>query len=256
MAIRGKAIAVSVGGLVAALIVALVAVFAVIQMKHSADIHKADEAAAYFDKEFNEFESDIGLQLQEQQSSDDADAILSTVDGALDDAPTPPKVPRYGAKNSKAYQAAQKRHESLVEPLGEVKKVAEERKIAAAFVAAAEKLLEVKPSDFLKTTVHRNGDEIRAKMVPGYRKAIHAFDDVEVPQGQEKLAKKVRNAAVYGMKECERVAKRLDKGQGGYIRYGQKVPSARIELTKYESDLSTRLSEAVAAVTGGGTPQV
>lgn len=253
MAPRGKSVIVIAVAVVGALLFSALAAVGVVAMKRSADVHKADQAAAQFEREFSDFEQEVENRLRAEQFSEDPATLVSAANSALDDAPELVGVPSHGAANSQAYQQAQNRLESLEGPLNEVKTVAEEAQVAKAWAEEAREVLRLRVSDFTSQTVFRNGDVLRDDVVPKFESALEDFKEVEAPPGQDELVEQVTGAVEWVIDDIQRVARRLDGGSGGTVRYNRLLNADRA-IIDYERDLRERIDAAISSVgsPGGG----
>lgn len=247
---RKAVIAVITAASVLVVAVIVTAVFFTVRSQHRQDdVDEASRVATKFNKDASAYRAGVSKALSDA-SPTDAKAMGVALDEAVAKAPELGGAPTWGKTHSTTYLKAVKAEKSLKDPYEETANVLDEAVVGQAFVKAAREALKVRSNDFVKNGILPNGGPIRDKLIPGFKKTLATFTAVEVPKGQDTLAKDIRTALQTIIDSAEKVADNLDSGRGGSIDGQKEYSVANLALFSYETSLRAQITEAVADAAG------
>lgn len=177
---------------------------------------------------------------------------LNEIRKALDKSiASPPKLPAtssYGRQNSSTYREAIDEQSTLLGPYKRLRSQLKEAKVAETFIAAARKVLELRATDFVGTSVITSSGPVRSRLIPAFTVARDTFDAVPVPKGQTKLAATVHDAVQYVINQASTLADRIDARSNFSFSYAEKFQAAADELNDYATTVEGDVTEAVNTV--------
>lgn len=177
---------------------------------------------------------------------------IAEIKQALDAATAhPPKLPStssYGRQHSSTYREAIDVQSTLMGPYTELGATLEKAKVAETFIAAARKVLELRATDYVGSTVLTNSTSVRSKLIPAFVNARDAFAAVRVPKGQQELAATITDAVQYVINQATTLADRVDANQSFSFSYSDRFQSAADALNDYATTVEGDVTEAVNRV--------
>ncbi len=214
------------------------------------DIAEAARVATTFNKKVSAYRSSVQSALT-SADSDDAKKIRAAFEAAVVKTPKLGGAPEWGETHSPSYLKAKNSEKTLTKPYADVSKVLDEAVVGQPFVEAAEQALKTDIDDYIGTgTYFYSGAPFRDKLIPGFKKILATFDKVEVPEGREPVANKVRAALKGVIKDAEHAAGELDAGRSTSINARSEYVLAGSAVVSYERSLKSRLESAIQKAAG------
>lgn len=173
------------------------------------------------------------------------DEVKRALDSAIAKPPTLPSTSKYGRQNSSTYREAIDVESTLLGPYTSLSSTLKEAKVAETFIAAARKVLELRATDYVGTTVITSSGAVRSKLIPAFVNARDAFAAVPVPKGQKKLATTINDAAQYVINQATTLADRIDANQSFSFTYSDEFQAAADALNDYATTVEGDVTEAV-----------
>ena len=178
------------------------------------------------------------------------DEIKRAVDTKIAKPPKLPSAPKYGRQNAGAYREALDVRSTLLGPYQKLSAKLKEAKVAERFIAAARKVLELRATDFVGSSVITSSGPVRSELIPAFVNARDTFGAVPVPKGQKKLAATVRDAAQYVINQATTLAEKIDARQSFSFSYSEQFQAAADALNDYATTVEGDVTEAVNTAIG------
>ena len=247
MRTRGLVIALPV--ILTVLIAVAVGALVLVQDQQQADqVAEADQVAQAYLRDVASFRSTI---IDRVNESDEADpgALSRIVRRAIAKPPELGSASAYGREHSTAYAEAEQVRETVLRPYQRLTSTLRRADGALEFIKAARKVLELRATDYVGSTLITSSAPVRSSLIPAFVKARDEFARVPVPKGQEELAAKVRDAAQYVINQATVLADRIESRQSFSFTYQEQFQAAAEALSDYGTVVKGDVSEAVAEVT-------
>ncbi len=197
------------------------------------------------------FRARVAAAIKDADSSK-LDEIARVVETETAEPPKLPETSKFGSQNSTSYREAVDVESTLLGPYVALSQKLKEAKVAETFIAAARELLELRASDFVGTTPITSSEPVRSRLIPAFVNARDAFDAVTVPEGQEKLAATVRDAAQYVIGQATTLADKIDAQENFSFSYSKQFAAAAEELNGYATTIEGDVTEAVNTAISAG----
>ncbi|GAA3529099.1 hypothetical protein GCM10022234_27990 [Aeromicrobium panaciterrae] len=176
------------------------------------------------------------------------DEIKQALDTATAHPPKLSGTSAYGRQHSSTYREAIDVQSTLLGPYKELSVTLEEAKVAETFIAAARKVLELRATDYVGSTILTSSDAVRSKLIPAFVNARDTFADVPVPKGQRELATTITDAVQYVVNQATTLADRVDANQSFSFSYSERFQTAADALNDYATTVEGDVTEAVNRV--------
>lgn len=251
MDVRVRRLIIAVPAVITLAAIVAVVVLVLLQRQQQAEqVDAADEVAQTYLADVSTFRTKTAEAIT-SVAGDGPAAIAAVVDEQLADPPTLADAPAHGRENSLAYHRAEEVEESLLDPYESLDDVLAEASRGVRFVEAAEKVLKLRPSDYLGTTSVTSSVPVRATLLPAYERALSAFDAVAVPKGQEDVAASVHDAVQYVIDNATTLADRIEVGQSFSFTFDDQYEAAFEAVNGYATKVEGDVAEAISAVPSG-----
>ena len=235
------------------LIVILGIVFGVKNMNDQASLKKANEIADTYVSNITNYKKTANEELKTQSttvtSEETAKAFASNVDKKLKGIPSLETSGKYGADHSDAYKKALGLKNDLTSAYTNLKQSSSDIAAGYSFVGSVQTLLNMKVSDYLGGGAVMDGTPIREKLIPPYQAALDAFKKVQVPKGQEELAKNTTKTYTDFIAAASDAAAKLDAHQSFSFDFSSELASLQDQVATYQTTLQTNFATAVQAAT-------
>lgn len=220
--------------------------FFVIRKQHRADdVAAAARVAAAYNKKVSAYRSSVQSALT-STDPEDAKKLWRAFEAAVGRTPKLGDAPNWGKTHSESYSKARKTAKTLTDAYDEVSSVLEEAQLGQPMIKAAKIALRVQIEDFLPNGALSNATSIRSKLIPGFTKALTAFnDDTENVPGAVTVANNVRAVLRGVLIQAERAADDLDAGRSASIDVRREYIVAASGVIDYEESLRSRLETAI-----------
>jgi len=238
-------------------VVVTVAITAVVGVLIATQNQRQSDQMAAADIVAEDYLSDVAsfrvhvAKLIKAAHADKPAALKRVVDTAIATPPTLPALSGYGMKHSTAYREAVAMKSTLLAPYRRLSTTLELADTAVTFVAAARKVLALRATDYVGFDLISSSSKVRSELIPPFVNARDAFDEVEVPRGQEELAATVRGAAQYVINQATTMADRIDARQSFSFSYSKQFQTALDAVSNYATTVSGDVTEAINAVMSG-----
>lgn len=222
--------------------------FVVVDVRaRQADVERADATAQEYLDEVAAFRAGLSEDLAEVDANDPTEVadVLEQRDGDLPELDT---APGRGEEGSRTYAAARADEAALGEAWQRLRDVVQASVEARTFVLAANRALDLDPNELSPETVVTSGAPLRNQLLPPMRTALAAFESVPAPEDAAAAQDAVRAALQHVITEAERLAARLDGGQGGSFQYAEQYTAARTAVQRYADGVRADLREALDGV--------
>lgn len=217
-----------------------------------ADVERADDVAQKYAGEVAGFRAALVKDLEAVDAADPTD-VAEVIEARGDDLPELASAPERGESGSSAYAAARQGVVTLRESWQRLGDVVDVSVDARSFVLAANRALDLNPAELAPPTVVTSGDPLRTQLLPPMRSALATFEATDAPEAATPARDAVRAALQHVVTEAERLAARLDAGQGGSFQYAEQYTAARAAVRQYADGVRADLREALDAVVAEST---
>lgn len=222
-------------------------------MNDQTSLKKANEAAESYIPKITSYKKATDEELKAQSAGvnteQSAKAFAQNVDTKLKAIPSLESVDSYGAERSESYKNALKLKNSLTASYIDLKKSSEEYATARAFTASIEGMLGMKVSDYLGGGAVMDGTPVRQKLIPPYQAALDAFKKVQVPNGQEELAKSTAKTYTDFISAANDAAAKLDAHQSFSFDFSKEFAALQAQLDGFKSASQAGFTTAVQKTT-------
>jgi hypothetical protein len=218
------------------------------QQREARQVAEADAVAQDYLADVAAFRADVVDAIDEAGEDADPGTLRAVVEKAAAAPPELPRVATFGAENSRPYRDAEQVSVTVREPYDRLVRTLAEADVAAAFVEAAREVLELDASKLLGTTFVTSSAPVRTSLIPAFVRARDEFARVEVPEGQDELARTVLAAAQHVIDQATTLADRIDSGQGFSFTYAKQFNAAAEAVEGYATTVEGDVDEALDAV--------
>ena len=218
------------------------------EQRQAAQVDEAETVAQNYLSDVETFRSTVVKQIAAGTDVDPA-RLRKIVDRAASSPPTLPDAPAYGQDNSAAYATAVRAQQSLLTPYRRLSSALKRADMAQDFIAAAQKVLELRASDYIGFGFITSSGPVRTRLIPAFVEARDSFNGTDVPKGQQKLAATVSSAAQYVIDQATLLADRLDARQNFSFTYTEQFQKAADAVNDYSTVVKGDVAEAINAVT-------
>lgn len=247
MRTRGLVIALPV--ILTILIAVVVGALVLVQDQRQADqVAEADQVAQTYLREVARFRSTVVDRVNESDEADPG-ALSRIVRRAIAKPPQLGSATSYGREHSAAYAEAVQVRDTVLQPYRRLTSTLRRADRALEFIKAARKVLELRATDYVGSSLITSSAPVRGSLIPAFVKARDEFARVPVPKGEEELAAKVQEAAQHVIDQATVLADRIESRQSFSFTYQEQFQAAADALNDYGTVVKGDVSEAVAAVT-------
>ena len=132
----------------------------------------------------------------------------------------------------------------LLQPFKRLSATLRKADVALEFIVAARKVLELRATDYVGYGFITTSTRVRSELIPAFVRARDEFDRVQVPQGQEQLAKKVHDAAQYVIDQASLLANSIESRQNFSFSYREEFQAAADAVSDYATKVKGDVAEA------------
>ena len=216
--------------------------------RQSSQVDEADIAAQDYLTRVETFRSSVIAKVEAADASDPG-ALSKVIDRAIAEPPRLPDAPAYGRAHSSSYAEAMQTEETVLQPFKRLSATLRKADTALAFIVAARKVLGLRATDFVGYGFITTSTRVRSELIPAFVQARDEFDRVTVPKGQEKLAKKVHDAAQYVINQASLLADSIESRRNFSFSYQEEFQAAADAVSDYATRIKGDVVEAIAEVT-------
>lgn len=228
--------------------VAIGALVVVQDQRQSHQVSQAESVAQDYLANVEKFRSSVVKQVEAADGAD-PQVLSKVVDKAIAHPPRLPDAPEYGREHSRAYGEALQTRATVLRPYKRLSATLRQADIALDFIVAARKVLRLRATDYVGFGLITSSGRVRSELIPAFTKARDEFDATRVPNGQEKLARKVHDAAQYVIDQAALLADRIERRQSYSFTYQGQFQAAADALSDYATKVKGDVVEATTAVT-------
>jgi hypothetical protein len=217
------------------------------------EIRAADRVAERFETAIDRYVASAAAEVKSQHDADQDGypALLKLVKDQVADAPRlrPGDTTAYGRDHSDDYQGAEKRRAAALAPLTALESYLRTQAIPdSKFIAAGKKLVGLRPATLLGKDPVLNGDPLRERVVPAYKKARDRLKKQSAPEGSELLQLDLTTYANDVMTMSKEGAKKIDKQEAFFFQLGDRPVELFQRLAAIESGIQVQVTEQVEIV--------
>ena len=224
------------------------AFFVIRSQQRSDDVAEAAHVASIYNKKVSAYRSSVQAALTSADSGD-ARKVRAAFKAAIVQTPKLGDAPEWGRTHSTSYIKAKASAKTLEKPYEEVSTVLDEAVLGQPLIKAANTALRVQIDDFLPVGTLSSGAPIRARLIPGFTKALARFNEIEDPPGAVTVANNVRAALKGVLIQAEKAADELDAGRSASINVRREYIVAATGVIAYDKSLRSRLESAIRKAT-------
>jgi type VI protein secretion system component VasF len=227
------------------LIAAILGGFIVVQsQRQSEQIEQADAVAADFLSQVATFRARAEKAIKESDEESPA-AIRKALLAAIEDPPALADADVFGMENSSTYAQAAQLEADLLEPYERVSRELKKASAALAYVKAARKVLEMRITDYVRSTTLSSSRELRSSLIPAFVSARDTLAQVDVPKGQDDLDATVDSAVQYVIDQSSVLANSIDGGRNYSFTYAAQFEEAITAVEDYATKVTGDLTESL-----------
>lgn len=216
--------------------------------RQSSQVDEADTVAQDYLAQVETFRSSVIAKVEAADATDPG-ALSKVVDRAIAKPPRLADAPAYGREHSSSYAEATQTQATVLQPFKRLSATLRKADVALEFIVAARKVLELRATDYVGYGFITTSTRVRSELIPAFVRARDEFDRVEVPKGQEELAKKVHDAAQYVIDQASLLANSIESRQSFSFSYREEFQAAADAVSDYATKVKGDVAEAVAEVT-------
>jgi hypothetical protein len=230
-------IAVVIGGLVV-----------VQDQRQSQQVDEAETVAQTYLRAVESFRSSIIAKVDRADASDPG-ALSTVIDRAMAEPPRLGNASAYGREHSTSYAEALQTRATVLRPFQRLSATLRKADTALGFIRAARKVLGLRATDYVGYGFITTSTRVPSELIPAFGRARDEFDRVQVPKGQEELARKVHDAAQYVVDQASVLATRIDSRRNFSFSYSEEFDAVAEAIDDYATQVKGDVAEAVAEVT-------
>jgi hypothetical protein len=232
-------------------IVIAVVIGVLVLVQHQRQSNQVDDAetvAQDYLAEVEHFRSSVIAKVEAVDASD-PEAVAKAIDRAIAEPPHLADASDYGREHSPSYAEARQTETTVLRPFKRLSATMREADVALDFIVAARHLLELRATDYVGYGFITTSTRVRSELIPAFVRARDEFDRVRVPQGQEKLAQQVHDAAQYVIDQATVLADRIETRQTFSFSYREEFQVVADAISDYATQVKGDVAEAIAEVT-------
>jgi len=219
-----------------------------------ASVKKADEIAATYQPDITDYSKlaneEIKTQIAKVNSEQTAKEFANVVTAKIKAIPALGSVDVYGAEHSEAYKKAAASKDQLTALYQDLAKYAGgELAITYAFADSVQGLLNMKVNDYIGGGAVMDGSPVREKLIPAYQAALDKFKNVQVPKGQEELAKNTTTTYTNFIVAANDAAKKLDAHESFSFDFSEQFATLQNQLNTLKTTTQANFMTAVQKAT-------
>jgi hypothetical protein len=216
--------------------------------RQSSQVDEAETAAQDYLAQVAKFRSSVITKVDAADATDPG-ALSKVIDRAIAEPPRLEEAPAYGREHSSSYAEAVQTEATVLRPFRRLSATLREADTALEFIVAARKLLGLRATDYVGYGFITTSTRVRAELIPAFVHARDEFDRVTVPKGQERLARKVHDAAQYVIDQASLLANSIEARRNFSFSYREEFQAAAAAVDDYATKVKGDVAEAIAEVT-------
>ncbi|MEV7395871.1 hypothetical protein [Aeromicrobium sp. NPDC092404] len=217
------------------------------------EIRAADAVAQRFDRAVSRYVSDAAADIASKHDADQDGypALLKLAQAKLRGAPELGErgTTSYGREHSDDYQSAEDRRRAALQSLADLETYLRKRAIPdSKFIAAGKKLVGLRPGTLLGDDPVLNGDPLRERVLPAYKKARSQVEKQSVPEGSRLLKLDLVTYADDVIAQTKDGAEKIDDQEAFFFQLGDRPVELFQRLAAFESGIQVQVDEQVQIV--------